>query len=60
MVSLSDTKAGGRASEDSKLVIGLGKKDKTNVSQAVRTTLKKINYIREPRTEASNLRGTQW
>lgn len=60
MVSISDTRDGRRASEDSKLVIGLGKKRKTNMSQAVTMTLKKIIYIREPRTSASNLSMTQW
>lgn len=35
------------------------KKRKTNVSQAVRMALKKTIYIREARTEASNLSMTE-
>lgn len=56
-MSVSDTRVGRRTTEDSKLDIGLGKK--TNVSQAARMTLKGMIYIREPRTEASNVSRTE-
>lgn len=51
-MSVSDTRVGRRTTEDSKP----GKK--TNVSQAARTTLKGMIYVREPRTEASNVSRT--
>lgn len=57
-MSISDTRAGQRASEDSKLVIGPGKK--TNISQAVRMAMKEIIYIRESRTGVSKPNTAEW
>lgn len=41
------------------MLLASGKR-KTNVSQAVRTTMKEIIHIREPRTEASNSSMADW